>query len=85
MVINASFLHFIFIQFLCLLFSSIAEMTHTENTKFVYFLGSALFFYAIFSVITTALTVLNVASWFDEMHRITDETKHTNDKNKYNQ
>lgn len=87
MKINASFLHFIFIQFVCLFFASVAEMTHSEYIFPIYFFGNMIFFYAICSVIATAFTVLNVASWFDEMSRIenndnesmTDDTDHNNE------
>ena len=86
MKINASFLHFIFIQFVCLFFASVAEMTHSEYILPIYFLGNTIFFYAICSVIATAFTVLHVASWFDEMPRIlnkdneamADDTDHNN-------
>lgn len=80
MKINGSFLHFIFLQFLGLFFSSLAEMTHSEYNLVVYFLGSAIFFYAICSIIMTALTILNAASWFDKMARINEDKENSIDK-----
>lgn len=75
MKVNASFLHFIFIQFLCIIFSSIAKMLHLEDMLFFYFIGTTIFFYALFTIISTSLSILNLADWFDFLPRI----NHIND------
>lgn len=44
MKVNASFLHFIFIQFLCIIFASMSRMLHVEDMLIFYFIGTSIFF-----------------------------------------
>lgn len=82
MKVNASFLHFIFIQFLCILFSTIAEAVNLKNNICIYFIGTTLFFYSLFTIISTAFAVLNLADWFDCLYMIDNEDENKSDDKK---
>lgn len=65
MRVNASFLHFIFVQFLCILYTILTESLFISKIFIFYFLGIFLFIYALMTIIATSFAVLNLANWFD--------------------
>lgn len=65
MRVNAAFLHFIFVQFLCLLYAVVTESLFINKIFIFYFLGVFFFIYALMTIIATSLAVLNLANWFD--------------------
>ena len=67
MRLNATFVHFIFIQFISLFITVVFKCFHIVNFCIAYFIGSMIFFYAILTIITTAFGVLNLAKCFDLM------------------
>lgn len=67
MRLNATFVHFIFIQFISLFITVVFKCFHIVNFCIAYFIGSMIFFYAILTIITTAFGALNLAKWFDLM------------------
>lgn len=83
MKVNASFLHFIFIQFLCIVFSSIAKMLHSEDVIYFYFIGTTIFFYALFTIVSTSFSVLNLADWFDYLPGINHSDGDEDDRAKH--
>lgn len=66
MVVNASFFHFIFIEFISLIYAIFFKIFNCNNL-YLYYLGIFLFFYALFTIVSTAFSVLNLADWFDTM------------------
>lgn len=81
MQVNATFLHFIFVQFLSVLYAVLIKGLHLTGVLFFNFLGLVIFLYALFTIVSTAFAVLNLASWFDEMGSVNDE-KHDNEADK---
>lgn len=65
MMINATFLHFIIIQVLGLIFS-IISFAWDFKTGTIAFIGSLLFLYAITSSLAAALAILKISAWYDE-------------------
>lgn len=65
MEINASFVHFIFIQILAILFALIAKLILLKNILFV-FIGLFLMIYAILSALASTLVILKLAEWYQE-------------------
>ena len=66
MRLNTSFFHFIFVEFISLFYAIIYKALILENI-YLYYLGIFLFFYALFTIVSTAFSVLNLADWFDTM------------------
>ena len=66
MRVNTSFFHFIFVEFISLFYAIIYKALILENI-YLYYLGIFLFFYALFTIVSTAFSVLNLADWFDTM------------------
>lgn len=64
MRVNASFFHFIFIQFLSLIFAILIRATGCDLFIFN-LIGITLFMYALLTIVSTCFAVLNLASWFD--------------------
>lgn len=65
MEINASFVHFIFIQILAILFALIAKLILLKNILFV-IIGLFLMIYAILSALASTLVILKLAEWYQE-------------------
>lgn len=65
MKLNGTFVHFIIIQSLSLFFASLTRAMGVTDHIVVFYVGSALFFYSLLTIVATALAVLNFASWFD--------------------
>jgi len=72
MTINATFLHFIIIQAIALIFSIIA-LAWNYSTGPVAFIGFFLFSYALTISIAAAFAILRLAKWYDNF--ITNERK----------
>lgn len=66
--VNASFFHFIFVQFLCLFYTIIVKATGCGNFWILYCLGTFLFVYSLFTIVMIAFAVLKLASWFDMLY-----------------
>ncbi len=66
MEVNGAFVHFILIQAMCLIFAIFAESLSINTVLFVYWIGTTLLIYAVFSIIATTLAILNMADWFDQ-------------------
>lgn len=66
MRVNTSFFHFIFVEFISLFYAIIYKALILENI-YLYYSGIFLFFYALFTIVSTAFSVLNLADWFDTM------------------
>ena len=64
MRVNASFFHFIFIQFISLIFAIFIRATGF-NLFILNLIGITLFMYALLTIVSTCFAVLNLASWFD--------------------
>ena len=64
MRVNASFFHFIFIQFISLIFAIFIRATGF-NLFILNLIGITLFIYALLTIVSTCFAVLNLASWFD--------------------
>jgi hypothetical protein len=72
MEINASFVHFIFIQILAIIFALIAKFLIFKSIIFV-FLGLFLMIYAILSALASTLVILKLAQWYqDYLNKIKD-------------
>ncbi|WP_148204176.1 hypothetical protein [Oleidesulfovibrio alaskensis] len=66
MKLNGTFVHFIIIQSLSLFLASLTRALGISDFTIVFYVGSALFFYSLLTIVATALAVLNFASWFDK-------------------
>jgi hypothetical protein len=67
MRVNAAFFHFIFVQFLCILYTIVTDSLFIGNIFVFRFFGVFFFVYALMTVVATSLAVLNLANWFDMM------------------
>lgn len=74
MKVNAAFLHFIFIQFLCIIYASIFKLLDIQNI-FIYFFGILFFFYSLFTIMSTAFIVLNIADSFEAVCKEEEKVK----------
>lgn len=75
MRVNASFLHFILVQFLCLLYAIMTE-SFGITWDFPYnFGGIFIFLYAMLTVVATSFAVLRLAAWFDSLPLSEDQHK----------
>lgn len=68
MRVNASFFHFIFVQFLCLFYTIIIGALKLDNVWIFYIFGIFLFIYSLFTIIAIAFAVLRLARWFDMLY-----------------
>ena len=73
MTVSASFFHFIFVQFLSLIFSVISKPLHLCGVLFFDIIGVTLFLYAIFTIVSTSFAILNLADWFDTIKNSNNE------------
>ena len=75
MRVNASFLHFILVQCVALIYAVLAKALHIDGIILFSFLGTTLYIYALGVIISTCFSVLNLADWFDTMkQRSEDDT-----------
>jgi hypothetical protein len=65
MIINSSFVHFIFIQILAILTALISKLLNIENF-IIFFLGILLLIYAIMSTLAATLVILKFSFWYQE-------------------
>lgn len=75
MRVNASFLHFIFVQFLCLVYTIITESLGIAWDFPFNFFGILIFLYAMLTVVATSFAVLRLAAWFDSLPPNEDSRK----------
>lgn len=75
MHVNASFFHFILIQFLTLFWTVITKALNLTKIFPFDFVGIFLFVYSLLTIVSTAFCVLNLADWFDLMKDPDDESK----------
>lgn len=80
MSVNASFLHFIFVQFISIIYASIAKALHINSIIMIYFLGVLIFFYSLFTIIATAFAILNLS---DLSEKINNSTSNSNIKERH--
>lgn len=73
MEVNGAFVHFIIVQALALMFATISTALELSHFIIVAFIGITLLFYALGTVVSTTLAVLNFADWFDEAKNMEDE------------
>lgn len=71
---NASFLHFIFVQFICIVYTSIAKALQINSIIMIYFFGVLIFFYSLFTIIATAFAILNLSDLSEKIINITNNS-----------
>lgn len=64
MITNVTFLHFIIVQIISLLFSVVAKVYNTENPM-IAFIGFNTFIYSLTLTMAAAFAILNYSNWFD--------------------
>ena len=65
MIINSSFVHFIFIQIIAILFALISQIVELENIVF-FFIGIFLLIYALVLTLAATLVILKFSLWYQE-------------------
>lgn len=73
MRVNASFFHFIFVQFCCLFYTVVIKAVKLENVSIFYVFGIFLFIYSLLTIIAIAFNVLHLARWFDMLYSREDD------------
>jgi hypothetical protein len=79
MKINATFLHFIIIQVIALIFS-IFCLAWNIRTGIVAFIGFFLFSYAITIALAAAFSILRLTDWYDQFMTVTNNNKDSKKK-----
>ena len=74
MVINSSFVHFIFIQILAILIALISQLMGLENFIF-FFIGIFFLIYAIMSTLAATLVILQFSLWYQDFLNHTKNKK----------
>ncbi len=65
MVINSSFVHFIFIQIVAILFALIGQVLSLSNIIF-FFIGMFLLIYAVLLTLAATLVILKFSLWYQD-------------------
>ncbi|NJB68769.1 hypothetical protein GGQ74_002442 [Desulfobaculum xiamenense] len=73
MEVNGAFVHFIVVQATALIFATVSTALGLSHFIIIAFWGIFLLFYALGTVISTTLAVLNFADWFDEAKNLEDD------------
>ena len=74
MKLNGMFVHFIVVQFVVLFFSALVDLLGAEGVAWA-LPGLALMYYALFTVLATALAVLDFANWFDKQPELDEKNE----------
>jgi len=65
MIINSSFVHFIFIQIVAILFALMSQLLELENI-FCFFIGMFLLIYAVLLTLAATLVILQFSLWYQD-------------------
>ena len=76
MIINSSFVHFIFIQIVAILFALISQILVLENIIF-FFIGMFLLIYAVLLTLAATLVILKFSLWYQDF--LNSEKEGTNE------
>ncbi len=74
MIINSSFVHFIFIQIIAILFALISQILVLKNIIF-FFIGMFLLIYAVLLTLAATLGILQFSLWYQDFLNNEKESK----------